>query len=184
MKYILITLLTFLLHVSAFASAPMKKLFTETFTSNYSARDCFNNIVRLLEMAEKRKININNANILRMTNEGTSVFMHIKAEHARGIKAPEDKSWYFHAVLEMDGLIYDYDFGQTPSVLPVSAYFDKMFFSEVMKFPGDFKYVGAERKKEDYQVEILDGISVLRAKSRHDMPKGEKLRFGRYLKQF
>lgn len=184
MKYILLALLSLCLHIPAFASPEMKALFTQTFNSHYKAADCFYNVVRLLELAEKNKININNANILYITNEGTSMFGHVKAEHTRGRTGVGDRNWYFHAVLEMDGLVYDYDFGITPRVVSVQEYFTVMFLSEKTSARPDFRYIGPERKKEDYAVKIIDGLTELRSRSTRGAPAGEEVRLGEFLKRF
>lgn len=184
MKYILLAIFTLCLHASALASPEMKRLFTDTFNSNYKPADCYYNIVRFLDLAEKSKININNANILYITNEGTSMFGHVRAEHTRGRNGPEDRNWYFHAVLEMDGLVYDYDFGITPRVVSVHEYFKVMFLSEKEPAVRDFRFIGPERKKEDYEIKIIDGLTELRNRSTRGAPVGVKVKLGEFLKRF
>lgn len=112
------------------------------------------------------------------------MFGHVKAEHTRGRNGPEDRNWYFHAVLEMDGLVYDYDFGITPRVVSVQEYFKVMFLSEKEPAIRDFRYIGPERKKEDYEIKIIDGLTELRNRSTRGAPVGVKVKLGEFLKRF
>lgn len=167
------------LSFSALASPEMTRLFSDTYGSNYVARQCYQNVVRLLQLAEKQRLNINNANLLRITNKGFSALGLVNAEFARSKLSPTETNWEFHAVLELDGLIYDYDFGNRPVVAPVKEYFEKMFLNEKPQGAPSSFYVGREGKLRDYEVVILPGVEILRGK-----PRGETIRLGMYLEQF
>lgn len=184
---------------SLFASVPeMSRLFGQTFTSNYVPGRCGDNIFRLVSAADNKGLNYYNANILIIENLGLSVFGMLNVEWARLSGAldpaypatspfrslPGERNWYHHIVLEMDGVIYDYDFGNTPQVLSKADYFDKMFLKELKKDQGGKFYVGLKEKLTYYQVEVIDAREALRAKqTRIPQPKGVKMSLDEYLKR-
>lgn len=185
-QIIILAFLVLTSHFTASAStAEMNILFARTYESNYIARRCYENTVRLLKSAEKEKINIYNANIIHITNKGFSALGLVNAEFARSKSSPSETNWQFHAVLEMDGMIYDYDFATSPIVLPVKQYFEKMFLIERPKNSYGTFFVGRETKLKDYEISILPGLEVLRStESRGPAPKGETLRLRSFLNRF
>lgn len=154
--------LCLLLSLSAQAAPQdLGTLFTQTFYSNYVPRRCYDNITRLLNLAEKSGIDTSNANILYITNRGYSSLGLVNAELARGKIKPSETNWQFHAILEMNGLIYDYDFMNSPLVLSIPQYFEKMFFNERPKGTSGSFYVGREQKMKDYEVRILPQDQIM-----------------------
>jgi len=185
---LLIGLVLQLILSSAYADSELSAQFSRTFTTNYVAGQCGDNVIGLVERSEDRRLNLNTARILEITNVGFSVFGLINAEFARGKGrqgAPGETNWYHHVVLEKDGLIYDYDFGNTPAVTPIAKYFEKMFLVEKKKAEGGDFYVGREEKLKTYQIVIRSGLEVTAARrTRTSQPKGETMRLEEFLRSF
>lgn len=175
-KLLIFTLILF--QSISFASADeIGKIFKETWTSGYTRSECFKNIVALLKRSHAANANIYNANLIHITNKGTTVFGMVNAEHARGNFSAQESNWYFHAILENNGMIYDFDFGQAPVITTKKQYFEKMFFSDI-KGKGKF-YVAPETKMNDYEVTILRGPELVDSNGKPGT--GEKMKLRDYL---
>lgn len=182
----------------AFADPELIKHFSKTFNSNYEAGRCGDNILQLLERAEKLQINLNGARIIEITNTGNSVFGMLNVEFARESgrlnpqypasgprNLPGERNWYHHVVLEKDGLIYDYDFGNDPKVVPVKTYFHKMFLEEKKRSEGGEFYVGPEEKLKYYELLLRPGRETLQSRrDRQSSPTDKVLRLEDYLRDF
>lgn len=186
-----ITLLFLLLTQATLAFAGLKDQFTKTYGSHYVEGKCGLNILNLLDRSEADGDDIYNAHVLEITNEGFSVFGLVNAEWARGAAArgtqPGERNWYHHVVLEDDGLIYDFDFANEATVLPVKEYFEKMFLEEKKGdgwSSGTF-YVGREDKLKTYKIVVRPGKETLEAhRSRKPSPEKQTLKLGEYLSSF
>lgn len=188
MKSICLLIVLFSLTISsAFADRELVRHFKETFSTHYQAGRCGDNITGLTARANVKRINLNNANILVVVNKGGTVFGMVNVEVARGAlrTGPGPKNWYHHVVLENNGLIYDYDFTDTPRVARVKDYFQYMFLSDKKGVGSSFDYVDPERKLNDYEVEIIPAYDYLNAKQeRIKTPEGNKLRLRQFLMSF
>lgn len=172
--------------------------FKTDFTKYYVENQCGSNILGFLGRAETKGININNAHILEISNKGFSLFGLINAEFAResgrlnpnsgidGIRnLPGETNWYHHVVLEMDGEIYDFDFGNSPVVLPVKAYFEKMFLDDKKASEGGERYIGRDEKLKTYEILVRPGLETIQARSENQKsPVKETLRLQDYLRGF
>ena len=194
----ILLLLSFFFVTHSFADTELVKHFTSTFNSNYEASRCGDNILQLLERAEKLQINLNGARIIEITNTGNSVFGMVNAEFAResgrlnpqypasGFRnLPGETNWFHHVVLEKDGLIYDYDFGNNPKVVPVRTYFEKMFLTEKKRSEGGDFYVGPEEKLKYYELLLRPGIETLHSRRNRQVSPTEKvLKLADFLRDF
>ncbi|RYZ66164.1 MAG: hypothetical protein EOP05_19530 [Proteobacteria bacterium] len=79
-------------------------------------------------------------------------------------------------VLELDGEIFDFDFGNRPLVAKVQDYFDKMFIEEVQ---GKFN-VAPGTKLNDYQVIAISAQDYIK---RVSQPNETKMSLREYLKR-
>lgn len=194
----IVSVVTFLLMVAqAWASTPsLEQIFTEGFYSSehYESGKCGVNIMNLLERAEQAGVDISRAHILEITNKGFTGFGLVTAEHVRqrgrlnpdypasGLRyLPGNMNWDFHAVLELDGNIYDYDFGNEPQVVSIPEYFEKMFLSLAPNRTG-MVYADRAEKLKDYEVKRLPGKETIAARrERRRYPEGPKFRLENYL---
>lgn len=194
MKFSFLVLSAALIFQSASASASgLDEVFASSYYTHYEAGQCGGNIMALITRADKAGIDVSRAKILQIRNEGFSVFGMVNAEHARdkgrvlaqttpeGLRfAPGETNWDFHVVLELDGEIYDFDFGNTPVIAKVDDYFQKMFFDDRTKQEGGKFPVEAAVKLKDYKVTILSAQDYLKGVRK---PNETKLTLAEYLKR-
>lgn len=194
---ILLFIIFFIFSLNVFAgrNPELEKLFKNDFRKHYVQNQCGSNILEFLRRAETKGLNLYNANILEITNKGFSLFGLINAEYAReagrlnpnssqdGMRQlPGENNWYHHVVLELDGEIYDFDFGNLPSVLTKELYFEKMFLNDKKKSEGGDHYIGREEKLKTYEILVRPGLDTLRAREeRRSSPVSKTLRLKEYL---
>jgi hypothetical protein len=165
-----ILVLFFLFVSTASAGSSLTDVFTKTFYTSYESGQCGDNILGLLLKADAEGVDIRSTRIVEMINVGHSVFGLVNAENARnqgrpnrsfpsyGLeRLPGEKNWYHHWVLEQDGLIYDFDFGNTPAVTPALTYFEKMFLTDLKESEGGKFSPGREEKLKNYQITYYSG---------------------------
>jgi len=127
-------------------------------------------------------VDLSNASIIEIRNSGLSVFGLVNAEYARasgsvnpsypvsGLKFhPGERNWHNHVILESEGIIYDFDFGNSPQPITTSAYIEKMFLNEKTREEGGEFFVGREEKIQTYQVykrSILETLDAYKTKKR------------------
>lgn len=180
-----ILLLSLLSAHATFADPKLIQEFKKTFESHYEAGKCGPNIVSLLQRASSQGINISKARILEIENKGFSVFGMLNAEYARE-SGPHgsagETNWFHHVILEKDGLIYDYDFGNSPQIVSTKEYFEKMFLVEKKKAEGGDFYVGREEKLKTYEITIKSATETLKAiNSRVASPEGVSMKLFQFL---
>lgn len=125
----------------------LSALFHEVFyTSAYEPRQCGRNIMGLVKLAHERGIDLSRAHIVEIENKGYSNFGMVKAFVARGHGRlmgdeeraaanlptsirhhPGDAHWYYHAVLDYDGYVFDFDFTNAPRVVSRAEHGTAMF---------------------------------------------------------
>ena len=141
---------------NSFEPRSLELIFKERFFDNYEANQCGKNIMSFLDAARVENVDASRAQILEITNPGNSVFGMVNAERARGgPRGPQEKNWYHHVILELDCHIFDFDFENEPTVVPLSEYFERMFFKERTGSQSFTFFVGRERKLKEYQVEAI-----------------------------
>lgn len=111
-----ILFISFFISVSSQAKAlTLEQIFTENFVRIYSEGNCSSNIWHLLGIAKENGIDISKASVY---------FMHLKDLEEIYLQKPRtDKNgWFFHAVLVVEGKVFDFDFTKKPTVLTWSDY--------------------------------------------------------------
>lgn len=137
MKKLLLLLL--LLSQATFAAdlPRLKKLFRENFNTLYVPRACGTNIGKLVKLADSQGIDLTNSYVVVLENPG---FWNLQAFGARGSKPGERQAWYFHVVLIADDQVFDFDFGNTPKVVPFKSWMKEMFVPKgKIDIPYDYK---------------------------------------------
>jgi hypothetical protein len=185
-----------LLSFSSFASVKeVKKIFESTFIDYYVAARCGDNIMRLVNAIDEARLDLYPAKIITIENGGFSVFGMVNAEYARqggrlnpnaaqdGFRnLPGERNWYHHVILDYDGYIFDYDFGNHAQVLKTKAYMEKMFLDEKTRSEGGEFFVGREEKLKKYKITILEALTTLQARrNRERSPEGVKTTLENYL---
>lgn len=143
----------------------LKKLFENTWTSNYVERYCGLNIENLVSKAMDENIDLDGVQIVGLKDHGGWMFGMVSAVQARGATrfAPGERNWYFHVFLLADGKVLDYDFTNTAKLLSINEYMHEMYLPKEKW--GDAKY--KESKMKLYEFEFYpaeDYIYRLRAR--------------------
>lgn len=132
----LLLLISFFVPAHA-ASAPqtIESQYKESWDILYKPLLCGENVYRL----------INASDVPVSTKANVVHIIHINSPFAqvRPLLPREDrdkKGWSFHAFLVIDGFVYDFDFTQSPTVLPLKAYMAQMW--------------ERERFNQEYQIHI------------------------------
>jgi hypothetical protein len=185
---LLISFLSLFISLLAHADLGLTQEFKQTYSSHYVASKCGDNILGLIGRADRKGINMSDAQIIEIENKGLSVFGMVNAEYVRGIRTdgkPSETNWFHHVILEKDGLIYDFDFSNIPEVLSVKEYFEKMFLKEKTRAQGGDQYVGREEKLKNYRITIKPALETYQARQNRQLsPEGETLSLGQYLNQY
>jgi hypothetical protein len=134
-------------------------VFHRRYFSSYESGQCGQNIMGLLDEARALGVDVTSARMLKITNEGNSVFGMVNAEQARGRRHVRtgaqlpvwENNWYHHVVLEMDCQVYDFDYLNAPTVTPLPEYLESMFLRELAT--GNIR-VGREIKLQEYRVNV------------------------------
>lgn len=156
----------------------LKKLFENTWTSNYVERYCGLNIENLVSKAMDENIDLEGVEIVGLKDQGGWMFGMVNALQARGATrlGAGESNWYFHVFLLVDGKILDYDFTEAPKVLSFNEYMHEMYLPKEKW--NDLKY--KESKMKLYEFEFYpaeDYIYRLRARqSRSEIAKKIKLK--------
>lgn len=157
-----------------------QEVFERVFLRDYRVGRCGGNILELLREAKRQGLDLRGAQVVRLKNEGNSVFGLVNAEWAResGTKSPTfpkkgpsrlpgEKNWDFHVFLKRSNQVYDLDFGNDPWVPSGKDYLEKMFLEEAP--PGKGHYVGRARKLSEYQATLLSAEVYLQSSG--EIPK-------------
>ncbi len=158
-----------------------QEVFERNFVSEYRRGRCGANILELLREAKRQGLDLRGAQVIRLKNEGNSMFGMINAEWAREAgsrnpsfpklgpsRLPGEKNWDFHVLLVRAGRVYDLDFGNDPRTPDWGSYLEKMFLSEAPAGAGHF--VGKARKLSDYRAALLSAEVFLQSSG--DFPQG------------
>jgi hypothetical protein len=160
-KIILIVSLLLSFHTLAGDLNGLTKLFKDTFwTDHYEERFCGKNIEKLVRKAIDKNIDLNDVEILEITDSSGWMFGMVNALQARESgryieprqsnpsNLPGESNWYFHVVLKVEGKILDYDFMNEATVLNEKDYFLKMFIPSDKQSNADYKM----RKMKGYEI--------------------------------
>jgi len=191
--FILLFLITFQLTWAS--ERDVIQVFHQKYYTSYESGKCGRNILEFLRNASSFEQDLTDAKIIEITNEGFSVMGLVNAVFAReagmmnpkfpqeGLRRlPGSKNWYHHVVLLNKGKIYDFDFGNTPSVLTVKDYFEKMFLSDANPRDSYFS-VTRKDKLQDYKLTLRPALATLQVYDKNkENPKGEEIKLGDFLK--
>jgi len=155
---------------TAAANAPIQALEPETailfdqfFRHRYVANRCGDNTENFLQSLDDRGLLPRNAKLVRIKNLGGSLFGLVNAEFAREATrlGPGETNWGFHVAAEIDGMIYDFDFGNRPEIVSIANWIDRQWLIEnPQPYPAYYR-VGREEKSNTYQVELFDARTYL-----------------------
>lgn len=159
------------------ASRALQSLFEQRFETHYEEGKCGQNILGLVEAA--RGLAIADAQVLLIENRGFSVFGMVNVESAREagrairpqparrpFREAGERNWYHHVILVFDGMVYDFDFTNRPTVLPVRDYLERMFLDEDPKPGYGGFYVGRDDKLKEYVFEVYSAADYLAGRTR------------------
>lgn len=169
--------LVFALSNLAVASEILKSEFESTFYTHYVEGKCGRNTAALIERALAKGADMTGARVIVVTNDG----YHFSTTHRRnagdkletplpGIRfSPGIKNFFFHVLLEKDGLIYDFDFGNEPAVVSLEEYIRRMFWEE----PERTQYTGLEplTARRQYNIAFVPYEHYLRELSATGFPQ-------------
>lgn len=173
--YLMVFLICFLSMSFAFADDnKVKELFENTFYSDhYQESLCATNITSFVQLAHRSGIDVSRFNILYIDDFGELYPTGVKAYRARNqgsflpdfhlyqptnnklpIKEAGEINWLIHVVLEVNGMIYDFDYTNEPKVVDVKSYFEDMFMPRHILESSHIPNL-SKKIKNDYTVEIV-----------------------------
>lgn len=123
---------------------------------------CLANVRKFVERMRAAKIPIQNANVLYVRRRDGRGFV---PSAARG----GEIRWRYHAVLEVNGKIYDLDYTKRPEPTPISVYFPVMF-ADALKGDEALRKSGAPT---DFQIHVvtLPAEDVIREEGLPKLPE-------------
>lgn len=149
----------------------LKDLFKDHFHNQYEPRRCGQNAMAFIKAADRQLDAANSLQMVTIEDTGFSNFGMISAEYARRPGRPgqvEDMNWYFHVfVVDRSGLVYDFDFGGEPTVVPLKNYLQKMFVEDdecnlpAERRPGAGSCITRETRLKEYKLTVIAGEDVI-----------------------
>lgn len=172
----LLIILLILLSVPTFASSALHAEFVASFHSGYVRGRCAENIRNLILRLRAQGVDLSRARVAVITNGG----YHFSVTHRRNsgdrlqnpqgeIKfAPGIAKFSFHVILENEGKVYDYDFGNAPQVTSIKQYIKTMFWDE----PQVTQYTGLETlaQRRDYKIAFVPAEKFLELRNTGEAP--------------
>ncbi len=159
----------------AAADPILKREFESTYYTHYKEGKCGENTRELAKRALAKGARISSARVYHITNGGYILSTVFRRDSGQRLPSPlitpvgeirsepGIKNFYFHVVLEHEGDVYDFDFGNVPEVVSAKDYIRRMFWEE----PAITAYTGLEALKwrEKYVVEFIPLESFLEGKA-------------------
>jgi len=136
--------------------ARLTQLFHKTYKTHYEVRFCGKNMGRLIEKAIRQKIDLRGAKLLRIKSPD---FWEVQTFSARGYERGYRRMFYVHFVLEADGLIFDYDFTNSPRVAKFEDYILEMY---TPKGPIDVQYKFERAFRDIFELTFYDAENYIR----------------------
>lgn len=138
---IIFSLFTFMPRSHAADVAALQRLFEQNYRGSfYQQAQCGSNTEKLIRLAMRKGVDLSGASLVQLINTGFSNFGLVAAYKAReqgrltGRGSADEPSrevgqanWDYHAFVMADGLVFDFDFENYPTVLPVRDYAEEMF---------------------------------------------------------
>lgn len=176
MKALSIFSLIFLSQLSM-ASTALDSIFEKGWTSLYEQGKCGENSGRLVKAASEGGLDLEKGEIIHIKNRGVTWFGMVSASQARRRNTnypPERRNWYFHAIFVYQGYVYDFDFTNSATVMPVNEYFQTNFLD------GETEKT-VKSKLKYYELTVISAKDYLAGKGPWD--KFEKLSLAQYLER-
>ncbi|MEY4630996.1 MAG: hypothetical protein RIQ81_1116, partial [Pseudomonadota bacterium] len=169
-----ITILSILLGLTPSGSAyafDLRDLFKDHFHNHYEPRRCGQNAMAFIRAADRQLGAAGSLQLVTIEDTGFSNLGMVSAEHARRSDRPgqvEDMNWYFHAfVVDHNGLVYDFDFGGEPTIVPLDSYLQEMFVEDnECSLPSGQRSaarscVPREARLNEYKLTVISGRDVV-----------------------
>ncbi|MBL7714218.1 MAG: hypothetical protein JNL01_02045 [Bdellovibrionales bacterium] len=156
--------------VSAFAAdiAAITQQFRASFRDDtiYTDGRCGPNVTRFIDILKNKRINIRGLQIVEIKDRGLS---SLEGAHPylargrgslqrngpcaeRGTRAPGEAEWFHHVILTADGMVFDFDYTNNPTVVTLNEYFITMFLPPEAR--GDVERIS--RSLGNYGAEFFD----------------------------
>jgi hypothetical protein len=161
-----ITATLFLIHFTptfTFANPAIEAVFRDHFENEYIPNKCGQNIENFVRALDAEGLLPASAKIVKLDDEyGGSMFGMLNAEYARNAttRGPGETNWYHHVVAEIDGKIYDFDFGNQPEIITTREWLDRQWLQENENPYPAFYRVGRKAKLK-YNVQFFDAARYL-----------------------
>jgi len=161
-----------LLH-AGYSPPELIRLFSNHFHSQYRAGRCAENIRALLSHAHAQGLDLSQSQVVHIQNEGFSGFGMVNAEkaresgarisdlHSRNRYEAGEANWYYHVILLHRDLVLDFDFTNSPRILPVKEYFEEMFLREGSSDSIIQMNIGRQTKLDDYWLQVTSAEESL-----------------------
>jgi hypothetical protein len=159
----------------------IEAVFVRAWDTDYTENRCGPNIEQFVARLQREGISIEGAEVVEITNTGGSLFGMLNAERSRTDNprfSTQERNWFHHVVLLAEGHVFDFDFMDQPTVLPVAEYFERMFLDEIPHPYPPTDYVGRETKLEAYELKLFPAAAYIQRGGRDDF---EKIRLGEFL---
>lgn len=102
----------------------LQSLFAANFNTMYVPRQCGTNIDKFVKLADKNRIDLTNSYVVTLRNPG---FWNLQAFSARGTQPGSRQPWFFHVIFVADNKVLDFDFTNSPKVVPFQTWLKEMF---------------------------------------------------------
>lgn len=136
-----ISILLILFSTPSFAAdlAQLRELFVKNFKSKYESRKSVQNIENLVRDAIEQGIDLMGAELVEIRNEARETYGLISVFQARELSPSSGDrgmspsysrtplNWSFHHFLLADGMVFDFDFRNDPTILTIDSYINEMF---------------------------------------------------------
>ena len=152
--------------LSCFGSVP--QVFGKSYYDSYREGKCGLNVLNFFERLESEGEDIAGLSLVYLENKGPSVFGMVNAEKARSQVNEklftEEKNWYQHQfAIDKNGMVYDFDYSNSPSPKPFKDYVEDMFLNEnecTNPKPAEF-CAGRKEKLNDYHLNLIEAAEVI-----------------------
>ena len=167
MKQILLTFCLVLLTAN-FSLASVAEVFGKNYYDSYREGKCGLNVLNFFETLESKEEDVSGLSLVYLENKGLSVFGMVNAEKARtqsnGQITTQEMNWYQHQfAIDKNGIVYDFDYMNSPRPVPFKDYIEDMFLNEDEcnnHKPGEF-CAGRDNKLNDYHIKLYEAKDIL-----------------------
>lgn len=185
LKTIFLLILSICLYINkSSAQEIQKKIFNKNYYSSQIKKSmCGPNIKIFLEILNLKKIDIRDVDVIILRNKGYHYTGLVKAYQTRWgslTKSPEEPSysarlngWHHHVFAVYKGLVFDFSFNTTPSVLSFKEYLEEMYIPKyTIPTFGPYQPYTPTKAFEalnGYKINVVNGIDYI--KGSYDLSK-------------